>query len=222
VEQIWPRIALEYEVTRRIATVAILVTGLALPAPLAFAHGNQFICVCVTIGDDGHVALELTADYGDNPYIADAQEARQVLREALSVRVGGEMLPLELLGELRFEERQQYGDDAPVPSASDPGPHHLVAARWQTRLPDQRILFKAKEHTPLDVVMWRSGEKVSSERSRWMLLIAGDKSPEFIMTPAAVSVPVGIFFGMGTMAVFPLLIWSWIRRRPKTTEGLPS
>ena len=151
-EQIWPRFALEYEVISRIATLAILVTGLALPAPLAFAHGNQFICACVTIGDDGHVALELTADYGDNPYIADVQEARQVLREALSVRVGGEMLPLELFGELSFEERQQYADDSPVPSASDPGPHHLVAARWQTRLPDQRIIFKAKEHTPLDVV----------------------------------------------------------------------
>ena len=221
-ERFWPRFALEYEVISRIATLAILVTGLALPAPLAFAHGNQFICACVTIGDDGHVALELTAVYGDNPYIADAQEARQVLREALSVRVGGEMLPLELFGELSFEERQQYTDDSPVPSASDPGPHHLVAARWQTRLPDQRIIFKAKEHTPLDVVMWRSGETVTSERSRWMLLIAGDKSPEFSMTPAAVGIPASIFAGMGIIAVLPLLMWSWIRRRPKISEGLPS
>ena len=202
--------------------MAILITGLALPAPLAFAHGNQFISACVTVGDDGRIALELLADYGDNPYIADAQEARQVLREVLSVRVAGEILPLDHFGELRFEERQHYADDSPVPSASDPAPHHLVAARWETRLPDQRIIFSSKEHTPFDVVMWRSGEKVTSERSRWMLLIAGDKSPEFTMTPAAVGVPVGIYVGLGIMAVLPMLIWSWIRRRPKATEVLPS
>lgn len=221
-EQFWPRIALEYEVIRRIANLAILVTGLALPAPLAFAHGNQFIFACVTIGDDGRVALELIADYGDNPYIADAQEARQVLREALSVRVADDLLPLEHFGELHFEERQRYADDSPVPSASDPAPHHLVAARWETRLPDQHIIFKAKEHTPLDVVMWRSGETVTSDCRRWMLLIAGDKNPEFTMTSAAVGVPVGIFAGLGIIAVFPLLMWSWIRCRPKKTEGFPS
>lgn len=221
-ESIWPRIALEYQVIRRIATLAILITGLALPAPLAFAHGNQFISACVTVADDGRIALELIADYGDNPYIADAQEARQVLREVLSVRVAGEILPLDHFGELRFDERQYYADDSPVPSASDPAPHHLVAARWETRLPDQRIIFASKEHTPFDVVMWRSGEKVTSERSRWMLLIAGDKSPEFTMTSAAVGIPMGVFAGMGIVAFFPLLIWNWIRRRSKASAGLPS
>lgn len=210
---------------RRIATLAILVTGLALPAPSAFAHGNQFVCARVTIGGDGQMALELTADYSDNPNIVDAQAARQVLRDVLRVRVGDEVLPLEHLGELRFEERQCYSDDSPVPSTAEPGPHRLVVALWQTRLPDQRISFVAQEHTPLDVVLWRAGEQPSGGRSQWMLLIAGDKSPDFTLTSAAAVVPSGIFAGLGALAVllvWPLLVWSRVRRRPLATTAQPA
>lgn len=202
---------------RRIATLAVLVTGLALPAPLALAHGNQFVCARVVIGDDGYVALELTADYGDNPNIANAQEARQVLREVLRVRIGDEVLPLEHFGALRFEERQKFSDDSPVPSASEPGPHRLVTASWQTRLPNHTIIFAAKEHTPFDVVMWRAGEQPALGRSRWMLLIAGDKSPEFTMTSAATGISSSIFAGVAVLVGLLLVIWGWLRRRPRAT-----
>jgi len=225
-EQLRPRAAVEYqEMIRRIAMLAFLVTGLALPAPSAFAHGNQFICARVSIADDGQIALELTADYGDNPNIADAQAARQVLRDALRVRVGDEVLPLEHLGGLRFEDCHRYSDDSPVPSAAEPGPHRLVSAFWQTRLPDQRISFVAQEQTPLDVVMWRAGEQPSVGRSQWMLLIAGDQSPDFTLTSAAAVVPAGILAGawaLALLAVVPLLIWSrsiWLRRRPQVTTA---
>lgn len=202
---------------QRIAMLAVLVAGLALPAPSAFAHGNQFVCARVTIGDDGLVALELTADYGDNPNIADAQEARQVLREAVRLRIGDDVQPLEHFGVVRFEDRQHYGDDSPVPSATEPGPHRLVTAFWQTHLPGQRITFTAKERTPLDVVMWRAGEQSTAGQSRWMLLIAGDRSPEFALTPAAMKIPSGIIVVLGALAVLPLLVWSWRRReRPAT------
>lgn len=85
--------------------LAVLVTGLALPAPSAFAHGNQFIGAKLTVGDDGHVALELTADHGDNPNIADAAAARQVLRECLQVCIGSERFPLEHFAALIFADR---------------------------------------------------------------------------------------------------------------------
>ena len=204
---------------RRIAILAVLVTGLALPAPSAVAHGNQFVCARVTIGDDGHLELELTADYGDNPNIANAQEAQQVLREAVRLHIGDDVLPLEHFGALRFENRQHYSDDSPVPSATEPGPHRLVTAFWQTRLPGQRIAFAAKEHTPLDVVMWRAGEQPTAGQSRWMLLIAGDKSPEFTLTSATNKIPFGLFAVLGAFAVLPLVVWNWRRRRPQATPA---
>lgn len=200
-----------------IAIQAIMVAGLAFPAP-AFAHGNQFLCARVTIGDDGHVTVDLTADYGDNPNIADAQAAREVLREALRVQLGNDLIPLERVGELRFSERDRYSDDSPVPSAVEPGPHRLVIASWQARLPGQRLVFAAKERTPLDVVMWQAGEKSSPGQSRWILLIAGERSPAFILTPAAASIPAGWFAGLALLAALPLLalpllVWQRIRRR---------
>ena len=201
--------------------LAVLVTGLALPAPSAFAHGNQFVCARVTIGDDGHVALELTADYGDNPNIADAQAARQVLHEALRLQIGDDLIPLERLGELRFSERDRYSDDSPVPSAADPGPHRLVTASWQARLPGQRLVFAAKERTPLDVVMWQAGRSPSPGQSRWMLLIAGERSPAFILTPAAASIPAGWFAGLALLVALPLLMWNRVRRRSLAPSSTP-
>jgi hypothetical protein len=198
-------------VSGRIAILAILVTGLALPAPSAFAHGNQFICARLTVGDDGRVALELTADHGDNPNIADATEARQALRDCLQVCIGDQRFPLEHFGRLSFAERQHYSEDSPVPLASEPGPHRLVTAVWSAYLPGQRLVFAAKEHTPLDVVLWRAGEVPEPGHSRWMLLIAGDRSPEFTTgrtSPAAVPL---IITGLVTAAM--LLIGVGFRRQ---------
>jgi hypothetical protein len=189
-EQVRPRAALDQAVTGRIALLAILVTGLALPAPSAFAHGNQFVCARVTIGADGLVALELTADHGDNPNIADAAEARQVLREVLRVQVDDALLPLEHVAPLSFAERDRYGEGAPVPAAGEPGPHRLVTASWRARLPERRIVFVTKDRTPLDVVMWDADRPVQVGASRWMLLIAGDRSPEFVTTAAGGGWPV--------------------------------
>lgn len=186
--------------------MAILIAGLALPAPLAFAHGNQFLCARVTIGDDGHVALELTADYSDNPNIADAAEARQVLRECLQIDLGGQRLPLEHFAPLQFAERDQYSVDSPVPPTTDPGPHRLVVASWQARLPGQQIVFVAKERTPLDVVLWRAGDVPTAAQSRWVLLIAGDSSPHFATTAMVSSSGAVFTHVMLLLLVFPLLM----------------
>lgn len=204
---------------RRFAGKAILVAGLALPAPLVCAHGNLFLCARVSVGDDGRISLELTADHGDNPYIADAQEARAVLRDALAVCLGPRRLSLEQLGELRFEDRDRYSDDAPVPPAAEPGPHHLVTALWQARLPGQEVVFAAQDSTPLDVVLWRAGEQPAPGCSRWTLLISGDRSPGFAMTPAAARLPNGMLVGLGFCLVLPLMLWTRLRRRPSTATS---
>lgn len=190
--------------------LVLLVMGLALPAPSAFAHGNQFLCARLTISDDGRVALELTADHGDNPNIADAAEAQQVLRECLQVCIGDKRFPLEHFAPLAFSERTRYSDDSPVPPTAESLPHRLVTATWAADLPGRSFTFAAKDRTPLDVVMWRGDQAPSPGGSRWMLLIAGDRSPEF--TAAVRATPWWI-------AVLPavavaLLGWRLRRRRP--------
>lgn len=215
-EQVRSRPALEEEVTGRIAILAILVTGLALPAPSAFAHGNQFIGAKLTIGEGGAVALELTADHGDNPNIADAAEARQVLRECLQVCIGDERFPLERFGALTFSEHRTYGADYPIPSSPETGPHRLVTASWQANLAGERVVFAAKERTPLDVVLWRADSGSTTNAGRWTLLIAGDRSAEFVMTPASLRLPL---WSAGLL-LLPLLPFIWQRlRRPATVAG---
>lgn len=200
---------------RRIALLAILVTGLALPAPSAFAHGNQFICARLTIGDDGAVALELTADHGDNPNLADADEARQALRECLQLCIGDERFPLEAFGALAFAEGRQYSADSPVPPSSEVGPHRLVTASWRADLAGRRVAFAAKDRTPLDVVLWRADGKPAAGASRVLLLIAGDRSPEFVMTPASFRLPAW----SAALLLLPLVPFVWQRLRRSAPAG---
>lgn len=187
----------------------LLVTGLALPAPSAFAHGNQFIDAKLTIGEGGAIALELTADHGDNPNIADAAEARQILRGCLLVCIGDERFPLERFGTLTFTEHQSYGADSPVPASSAAGPHRLVTGSWRANLAGQRVVFAAKERTPLDVVLWRADGKPTANAGRWTLLIAGDRSTEFVMTPASLRLPLW----SAALLLLPLVPFVWHRLR---------
>jgi hypothetical protein len=188
--------------------------GLALPAPSAFAHGNQFICARVTLGPDGLVALELTADHGDNPNIADAGAAQQVLREALRIQLGNDLVPLEQVARMTFAESDRYSVDAPMWSAEESAPHRLVTARWQANLPGHRLVFVAKDRTPFDVVMWNAAGVPEAGRSRWILLIAGDRSPEFITTPASGGWPPVLGVLVSLVVVLLIAGWRWLRRQP--------
>lgn len=226
-EQVRPRAALEEELNHRIAILALLVTGLALPAPSAFAHGNQFICARVTIGDDGLIALELTADHGDNPNIADAAQARQVLRDVLRIQVGATVLPLEQLAPLAFSEHERYRADTPLPSAADQGVHRLVTATWQARLPAERVVFVAQERTPFDVVMWPAGQPASTDGPRWALLIAGDRSPEFQLRAASVTTPTWLAVAITALVVAVLALrlvhlWREVVGRRTANQTEPS
>jgi hypothetical protein len=217
-EQLRARAALEHQVRPRIAALAILGAGLAALAPCAPAHGGLFLCARVSLGDDGLVALELTADHEDNPVIADAEEARTVLRDALSLCLDDRCVPLEQLGALRFEARDRYGDDSPMPLAGNPGPHHLVVAHWQARLPGRQVAFAAKESTPLDVVLWRAGEVPAAGRSRWTLLIAGERSQVFTLSAARLPAAAWPTLGLALLAGLSALAWSRARRPPASAR----
>jgi hypothetical protein len=163
----------------KIAQAAIFLTGLVLPAPSAFAHGNQFLFACVTISEDGRVALELTADYTDNPNIENAAMAREVLEECLDICIGEKRYALSALGPVRFSSGTKYPADSPLPPDRDPTPHALVIAQWESYLPGQTVFFAAKKQTPHDVVIWRGDQPAQFGHSRWMVLIAGDRSQDF-------------------------------------------
>jgi hypothetical protein len=195
------------------------LVALALAAPPASAHGNQILFARVEIGGDGAITLELTADHADNPFIADAAEARAVLGEALEVRLGAHRFALDQLGELRFEDRTSYSADAPLAAGS--GPHRLMTAVWRARLPGQDVTFAAKERTPLDVVLWRAGAPTPAGWSRWVLLIAGEASPVFTLTPATAAPVQSAALGLAMVLAAPLLAWRWRRRQARALALAP-
>ena len=100
---------------------------------LAFGHGAEFLEARVRLDKPGWVKVELTADYEDNPLIADEEAARLIMSDAFFVRDGGHETTWTELAPLVFEHRTKPDLTAPVPE--DPTwadrPHGLLTAVWE-------------------------------------------------------------------------------------------
>jgi hypothetical protein len=200
--------------------MAFLIAGLAAPAPRLFAHGNDYLFARVSPGDGGAITVELTADYGGGTLITSEEQARQVLADALQVRLGQRLARLDELGELRFERRSRQSDDAPVPPSADPGPHLLLTAVWRARLPGQTVVFATPQRTPHDVLLWNTAEpRPEAGQSRWMLLICGEESRPIALAAAAAPAASSWIGGLAIALLVPAIGWQVLRRRGAGTPA---
>ena len=179
-------------------------------APLfAFGHACEFLVAKVEITRD-LVILEITADYGGNPMIADEEAARVALKNILQIHAGGQTHALETLAPLNFEHRQQW--DPATPANFSPPPdgqtHQLLTAVWRWKPKAREIAFGVPDGSPNDVLLWTTAGQLPGKDVQWMLLIEGESTP-------AIQLPrhSGMTWTWITGAVAMVLMLTAVRRR---------
>lgn len=92
-----------------------LTGGAIIMAPLlAWGHACEYLVARMET-EGARIRLEITADYGANPLIADETEARHAIRSILQVLPpAGSPRSLEELAPLKLEHRSAWDPEAPA------------------------------------------------------------------------------------------------------------
>ena len=165
---------------RRLRSIFILAAGGAVLAPLcALGHGAEFLSAKLTLLPDAEVLLEITADYGGNPMIADESIAREALSDPVRLKYNETLVPLTELAAVNITQHDNWAEFAPasyVPSDTEGQPHALITAAWRWRSKTPEIAFEMPKGKLHDVLLWTRDQTNPAAPPKWMLLLAGDKS----------------------------------------------
>jgi hypothetical protein len=154
------------------------VIGGAFWAPL-IAYGHGLDCVQAKLSLEGRrVILEIVADYGVNPLIADEAEARTVLADCLELSVAGKRVPLRSISPLSYTADAQFDPASPLPAAVDDDGHKLVGARWEWHSTEETLRFHVPAGSIHNVLLWQKLEK-----PRWTMMLGDDDAPALHLTP---------------------------------------
>ncbi|MBB5035927.1 hypothetical protein [Prosthecobacter dejongeii] len=168
--------------------ILFILAGGAVMAPLfAFGHACEFLVARLEV-KNGTLQLEITADYGGNPLLADEAAAREALRKILQVRSKGQGRTLEELSPLKMERRTDWDPQAPTAFAPAPDgqPHQLLTALWQWRADVADLTLAVPEGSLHDVLLWTRDEHLPGKQAKWMMLIEGESTPQIsISRPAS-------------------------------------
>ena len=191
----------------------LILAGAAFALPLsASAHGSEFLVGKVIVQTDGRVLLEVTADYGDNPMIANEDEAAAAVRSSL--RPAGDVATL---GEPRLEKRSQPDPDSPLPP--DPmmtgKPHQLLTAVWQFTPNSRDVRFEVPQGAGQTVVLWTKNLRQPGEDPRWVMLVPGEQSPAIQIPPQATRTTLWIFSGFAGLTLIAGFSLQAVIRRGK-------
>ncbi|MDP1586434.1 MAG: hypothetical protein Q8M07_01710 [Prosthecobacter sp.] len=170
----------ESPMQRAICSFVIRISAFVILAPAgAFGHGAEFLSAKLTLLPDAEVLLEVTADYGGNPLIADEAAAKEALIDPIKLRLGGALVPLAELSAARITQHNNWAEFAPasyLPSDTEAQPHNLITAAWRWRSSGPEIVFEMPKGKLHDVLLWTRDQTNSEAPPKWMLLLAGDKS----------------------------------------------
>ncbi len=189
----------------------------------AFGHSSEFILAKVT-PQPGRVDVEITADYGSNPMIADEAEARTVLGKLLCVCTDGTTRELSAVAPLRFEKRTQVDPTAPLPSdpAATAEPHQLLCASWSWECGGRSMTFSMPPEVHQSVILWTPAASAGAS-PRWVFMIGGDVSPPVAVAAAPIA-PVSPWILGGAVLGMSALVAGGIAlgqrtRKPNSVAG---
>ncbi|MEZ5386170.1 MAG: hypothetical protein R3F13_11710 [Prosthecobacter sp.] len=161
-------------------SILILAAGGAVLAPLcALGHGAEFLSAKLTLLSDAEVRLDVTADFGSNPLIADEATARDALSDPVRLQDDGKLVQLSQFTTATYSSHQNWAEFAPasyLPSDTEGQPHQLITASWQWRSKTPEIVFEMPKEQIHDVLLWTRDETDPAAPPKWMLLLAGDRS----------------------------------------------
>lgn len=158
-------------------SILILAAGGAVLAPLcALGHGSEFLSAKLTLLPDAEVLLEVTADYGSNPMIADEAAALEALADPLRLRHQDVLMPL---GTASISRQQKWDEHAPSvyqTSDTDDEAHALITSTWRWRSAEPEVVFEMPQGKIHDVLLWTLDAEHPNAEPKWMILQAGDRS----------------------------------------------
>lgn len=161
-------------------SILILAAGGAVMAPLcALGHGAEFLSAKLTLLPDAEVLLEITADYGGNPLIADESIAREALSDPVRLKQHERLVSLAELAAVNVTQHDNWAEFAPasyLPSDTEAQPHALITAAWRWRSETPEIVFEMPKGKLHDVLLWTRDQTNPEAPTKWMLLLAGDRS----------------------------------------------
>jgi hypothetical protein len=161
-------------------SIFILAAGGAILAPLCvFGHGAEFLSAKLTLLPEAEVLLEVTADYGGNPLIADEAVAKEALIDPVRLRRNESLVPLAELSAASITQHDNWAEFAPasfLPSDTEAQPHTLITAAWRWRSSEPEIVFEMPKGKMHDVLLWTRDQTNPDAPPKWMLLLAGDRS----------------------------------------------
>lgn len=161
-------------------SIFILAAGGAVLAPLyALGHGAEFLSAKLTLLPDAEVLLEVTADYGSNPLIADEVVAREALADPVRLRRNNTLLPLASFSTASISQHQNWAEYAPasyLPSDTEGQAHTLITSAWRWQSEEPEIVFEMPKGKLHDVLLWTHDAVNPAAPPKWMLLLAGDRS----------------------------------------------
>jgi hypothetical protein len=147
---------------------------------LASGHGSEFLEARLD-ARNGVLRLEIIAEYGDNPMIANEAEAQGVLADALHVQIGMEKTKRRLaeLSPLTMAPRAARDPRSPMPREdSGHGDHQhnkLLGASWHWAAPEGEVRFVVPETNRQTVLFWLY--EPDAAKPKWSLLVPGDSTP---------------------------------------------
>ena len=165
--------------TRLARSILILAAGGAVLAPLcALGHGSEFLSAKLTLLPDAEVLLEVTADYGSNPMIADEAAALEALADPLRLRLGETLVPL---GTASISRQQKWDEHAPSvyqtsDDTGDDAAHSLITSAWRWRSTEREVVFEMPQGKLHSVLLWTLDAEHPTAEPKWMILQAGDRS----------------------------------------------
>jgi hypothetical protein len=165
---------------RVVRAFIILHSSFVILAPAGtFGHGAEFLSAKLTLLPEAEVRLEITADFGGNPLIADEAAARSALVDPVRLRVGDHLVALSDVAGASLSQHQNWAEFAPasyLPSDTEGQEHQLITAAWRWRSKTPEIIFEMPKGRMHDVLLWTRDETNPDAPPKWMLLLAGDKS----------------------------------------------
>ncbi len=168
-----------------------------------WGHGAEFLGAKLQVLPSRELVLEVTADYGENPMIADRAEAEAVLKDLLLVEQGGQKTVLRDLAPMQIQERTLPDADSPLPTDLSGKEHLLLTALWRWTPPEgvETVRFHVPEAVIHSTVFWLEERGVVKEKKKWSMLLGGDSTPAVPVPKRAVSFYVPVFVVIIGLAV---------------------
>jgi hypothetical protein len=168
---------------RLVAIVSFIARGASVLPLLVYGHGTEFLDARLEVRE-GVVELQIVADYGGNPMIANEDEARAALADALRIEIGEALTQsrLDSLAPLTIAPRAAPDPESPMPpTIADPSQQHqLMEAKWRWMSTADKVRFFVPSSSGQSVLFWLHEPGI--QPPRWSMLIGEDRTPMVAVT----------------------------------------